>query len=290
MKNRVNMSIKTNTGNWLYFCLFFILPCLLPFPSYSASDTALSAGLVSHRALYDVRLSSKESNAAISNIKGKMFYEWRDECEEWVSNHHFDVLYDYMELPAQHVKSNFSTYESHDGERFFFNVQRNRSDQISEDLRGAAQPGLATYTHPEDLVILLPEGTVFPTAHTLKVLNAIKQGVNSYSTILFDGSDDKGPVDVNSFIGQQVSYKKHEELDIKDNDINMSLLNGKAWRVHLAFFPLAKEDVTAQYEMSVVFHENGIISAMDIDYGDFSVAQKLVALEPLEAVCDGSSK
>jgi len=38
----------------------------------------------------------------------------------------------------------------------------------------------------------------------------------------------------------------------------------------------------ADYEMDVIFHENGIISDMFIEYKDFSVTQKLVALEKIK--------
>ena len=51
-------------------------------------------------------------------------------------------------------------------------------------------------------------------------------------------------------------------------------------------FPLHSESEVADYEMSIVFHENGVISDMFIEYDDFSVRQKLLALEPLESGCD----
>jgi hypothetical protein len=56
----------------------------------------------------------------------------------------------------------------------------------------------------------------------------------------------------------------------------------------MAVFPLEGEDTaTSDYEMTLVFHENSVISDMLVDYDDFSVAQKLVALEKIEPVsCD----
>lgn len=37
--------------------------------------------------------------------------------------------------------------------------------------------------------------------------------------------------------------------------------------------------------MSLIFHENGVVSDMVVEYKDFSVTQKLVALEPLSDAC-----
>jgi hypothetical protein len=43
--------------------------------------------------------------------------------------------------------------------------------------------------------------------------------------------------------------------------------------------------------MSLVFHENGLISDMLIEYDDFSVTQKLVALEKVDAAsCSEKNK
>ena len=40
----------------------------------------------------------------------------------------------------------------------------------------------------------------------------------------------------------------------------------------------------------LIFHENGVISDMYVDYGNFSVTQKLTAIEPLGDACDAQGK
>jgi hypothetical protein len=63
-------------------------------------------------------------------------------------------------------------------------------------------------------------------------------------------------------------------------------LRGPAWNVRLAFFPVRGTEAISDYEMNAVIHRNGIISDMRVDYKDFSVTQKLVALERLKnTVC-----
>jgi len=255
----------------------------------AALDPAKEMGMLAHKALYDIKLSTKKSSSNISNISGKMFYEWQPSCDAWISNHRFDMLYEYAQSPSVRVTSDFSTYESFDGKSFNFTLQRKRGGMVFEEVRGSANagekdyPDEVIYSIPKELVFNLPEGTLFPTAHTLAVLDKIKAGDKFYKATIFDGSDAKGPVDINSLIlSNEAAYipaignNKH---------INKDLIKAKGWNMRLAFFPLNDFEITPDYEMSMVFHENGVISDMDVDYGDFSVTQKLIAIEPLDDAC-----
>ena len=273
--------------------VIFILSVLLGFfgiimPVYAGLDRASEAGLTPHKALYDIRLSSKKSGANVSDINGTMFYEWRPSCDAWVTTHRFDMTYDYLEVPSVRVTSDFSTYESFDGNSFNFSLQRKRGGLVFEEIRGSANlegtdnAREAVYTVPQDLVFDLPDGTLFPMAHTLAVLEKVKSGNTFYNATIFDGSDAEGPVDINSFVAKEASYTPPEEY--ADN-IDSGLVQSKGWKLRLAFFPLNSFEETADYEMSLIFHENGVISDMEVDYGDFSVTQKLRAIEVVEGSC-----
>ncbi len=278
-------SMKTLVwGGAFLWCL-----CVSSFPAYAVLDPAREAGFIPHKALYDIYLSSKKSSAKVANIHGKMVYEWQPSCDAWVSSHHFDVTYEYAETPPMRITSDFSTYESFDGKGFNFTSQRKREGLVFEELRGnvVAQdtdyPNEAVYSIPEDLVFELPEGTLFPMAHTLDVLDKIKGGQKFYNATMFDGSDEEGPVDINSFIGKSASFTPDEEYK---KHIDTTLVENEAWKLRLAFFPLSSFEETSDYEMSVIFHENGVISDMEIEYDDFSVVQKLVAIEKLGSNCE----
>ena len=251
-------------------------------------DPASAAGLRPHKALYDIKLSAKKSSAKVANITGTMFYEWQPSCDAWVTNHQFDMTYEYLEVPSVRVTSDFSTYEAFDGKSMNFALQRKREGVVFEEIRGnadikdAVSSGQAIYTMPEDLVFDLPENTLFPMRHTLAVLEKIKEGAKFYNVTMFDGSDAEGPVDVNSFILNATKYMPDKQYVAH---IDKSLIDTKAWKLRLAFFPLNKSDEIAEYEISFTFHENGVISAMEIEYADFSVTQTLTALEALDTAC-----
>ncbi len=257
----------------------------------AAGDVALKAGLRPHKALYDVKMVTNKSASQFVNLTGKMYYDWKPSCDAWVSNHKFNLVYEYADSPAMRITSNFSTYESFDGKTMNFVSQRKRDGHLFEELRGSAEIGSgsrqeARYTIPEGLVFALPQGTLFPMYHTLNVLKKIKAGEKLYSAVIFDGSDEEGPVQVTSFIS---SAADSADLVKVSAGMDKGLLRSKAWNIRLAFFPLNKPDSDADYEMSIVFHENGVISSLLIEYRDFSVKQELIALEPLEVKSCGNS-
>ena len=276
----------------LKFSLFFFLPLI----AFSGQGFATeiqnkidSIGFKPHKALYDIKLAGSRSGSQILNISGQMFYEWQPSCDAWTTNHRFNILYEYADSAPMRITSNFSTYETFDGESLSFTSQRKRDGEVFEEMRGnatmtAGLVGNAVFTIPAELEFELPEGTLFPVAHTMAVAEKIREGKKFYNTTIFDGSDEEGPVSVNTFIGKpaqpiQLGEDLHKALDKK-------LLESPAHAVRLAFFPLHDEEATSDYEMNLVFHENSLISDMLIEYDDFSVSQKLIAVEPIEDSCN----
>ena len=276
---------------YVFVWIFSLAFLLVGFPAHAVLDRAQKAGFAPHKALYKVSMETRKNGAQIANVSGQMFYEWKTSCDAWISNHRYDVLYDYADAPSMRVKSDFSTYEAFDGESLSFTSQRKRGGSIFEELRGNAkikdEKSEAVYSMPPDLVFKLPKGALFPMAHTLDVMEKIKQGKKFYKATIFDGSDKDGPVDINTFIGKVFDTAgMTETLENMDKD----LIETKAWKLRLAFFPLLEYQSIADYEMDLVFHENGVISDMLIEYEDFSIRQKLVAIEPMKDVCEAKSE
>ncbi|MBI1300883.1 MAG: DUF1849 family protein [Alphaproteobacteria bacterium] len=281
------MSILNN-----YFHVFFsIVIFVIAQPAYAKLDRASEMGFIAHKAHYEIKMASKKSSASVSNITGTMIYEWQPSCDDaWITTHNFDMLYEYREIPPVRINSHFSTRETFDGQKFNFALQRKQNGAVYEEVRGNAyknsddQKGKAEYTKPVDLVFTLPEGTLFPTSHTMAVVQQIRDGRKFDNLTLFDGSDEQGPVDVNTIILSKGAVK---EISPGSENIDQALLKPQNWNLRLAFFPLIDPtNDQADYEISVNFHENGVISDMKIDYKDFSVIQNLTTLEPIEISCD----
>ncbi|MEM6811645.1 MAG: DUF1849 family protein [Pseudomonadota bacterium] len=238
-----------------------------------------------HKALYNIKLVATRSGSPIINISGKMLYEWKPTCEGWITDHKFNLLYEYADSPGMEITSDFSTYETFDGENFNFIAQRKRNDQLYQEFRGSAETlsdgKIAEFSVPEDVIFDLDEKTYFPMTHTVKMIQKALNEDKFFNAVVFDGSDDEGPVIINTFIGS--SAEANAEVR-KSDAIDQKLVRNKAWNISMAVFPKDEvEEAAADYEMDVVFHENGVISDMLVDYDDFSVTQSLVALEKIEA-------
>lgn len=245
-------------------------------------------GFKPHKALYDIKLAGTRSGSQILNISGQMFYEWQPSCDAWISNHRFNILYEYADSTPMRITSNFSTYEPFDGKSLSFTSQRKRDGELFEEIRGSAlieegAEGEAVFTIPADLEFDLPKGTLFPISHSIAVAEKVKEGKKFYNAQIFDGSDEEGPVSVNAFIGKSVVP---DQLQQENPALDKELLRSPAHNVRLAFFPLANEEAVSDYEMTLVFHENSLISDMVIEYDDFSVSQKLIAVEPMKDGCE----
>lgn len=267
-----------------FFLFLMIILCGAGNSAFSA-DPARDAGLVPHKALYQIKLASTKSGSQIVNVEGQMFYEWQPSCEAWNSSHRFKLLYEYADSKPLNVTSDFSTFEPFDGKSLNFTSQRKRDGRVFEEVRGSATLDEALYTIPDGLSYDLPEGTAFPMQHTLTLLEKAKAGKKFYTTTMFDGSDEEGPVEINAFI-----RGADAEVIEASGDIDEDLLGGQRWKVRLAFFPLNNAEETSDYEMDLLLHENGVITNMFVEYDDFSITQNLVALEKLESSCPEETK
>jgi len=273
-------------------CLSFISGVLLlaPLPASAAGK-----GLAPHKAIYDIKMTSRHSGAQVLNISGQMYFEGKATCEAWTTEHRFKLVYEYEDTPPMRITSNFSTYETMDGHDFSFTSRRERNGQLYEELRGHATlndkgEGEAVYSLPDGLTFDLKPGIIFPTTHTETMLEQLKSNKKFFNAHVFDGSDQEGPVAINTFIGNLV-----DDITAMVPDallFDKSLISSPAHKVRMAFFPLNKYEEEPDYEMDIILHDNGIISDMLVDYGSFSIAQDLVALEKLDMpVCDpGKSK
>ena len=243
--------------------------------------------LAPHKALYDINLAATRSGSQIVNISGKMFFEWKPTCDSWVTDHKFSLFYEYADSPSMMITSDFSTLENFDGEAFNFSARRSRNGDLYQEIRGLAltqgqKAGEAGYTMPAGLEFDLDPGTLFPMAHSVALIKAAKQGHKFHHSHVFDGSDDEGPVEISSFVGEKIEGGITQVVYQENPKIDVELISAPAWKVRMAVFPTLSDEAISDYEMDMIFHDNGVISDMLVEYDDFSVTQKLVALEKVE--------
>ncbi len=244
--------------------------------------------LIPHKAIYDIEMTSKRSSSQVLNIHGQMYFALQPTCDAWSTDHRFNLYYEYTDSPPMQITSDFTTYEPYDGKSFDFSSRRKRDGEMYQELRGTAtiengKDGNVAYAAPAGLNIPVPSGGMFPMAHTMQMMKNVRDGRKVFNAVVFDGSDEEGPIEINTIVGKSVAP---DHIIKAGPAIEASLIQSPARKVRMAFFPLASDNPGSDYEMDVVLHDNGVISDMDVEYGEFSVSQKLIALEKIDSpVC-----
>jgi len=255
------------------FLLIIILSCFIV---WGQSKLAHADVLTPHQAIYNLTLSGKKSGAQIVSLNGSMFYEIKNNCDGWTTHHKFNMRYDYADTPSTFHHSDFTTFESFDGQFFNFSTRRYRNNDLYEEFRGAAQGGQALFSIPQDTKISLSSNVLYPVSHTRALIKKAKEGERFFTSKVFDGSDDEGVIYIHTHISSMEDLPRY-----KTPDIHEDLLPQKAWKVHMSVFPDKDDYELADYEISMVLYDTGIIDKMEIDYGTFKVSQFLSALQPI---------
>ena len=162
-------------------------------------------------------------------------------------------------------------------------TRRFNNGHLFQSVKGRADfdEGVVRYQLPREQDVLMKDGVLSPSAYTLRMVEAIRGGEASFAARLFDGSDNKGPIWINSLIGAPAS----DVVEDVASDIAPEALRSPARHVQMAFFSGEGDDSMPDYEMRAIFHLNGVMRSIQIEYDDFSVVQELVSLDVLEGGC-----
>jgi hypothetical protein len=256
-----------------------LLVCLLMLGGTVSPATARSADIAPHKATYKLSLDHARLQSGISDVNGQMSFSWNDACDGWTINQRFQVKFAYTEGEEMELVTNYATWEAKDGSAYRFNVRKLVNGEVDEELSGGAtlndgKGGTVRYDKPEAKTVELRPGTMFPSAHTMRVLAQVGTDDNLFSVPVFDGAEAEGASQVNTVLGK-LRPPAPSQMKVKDKD----LLAAKAWQVSLAFFPTAPGQELPDYETSMELLENGVMRFMLVDYGDFRIKMELESLE-----------
>ena len=243
-------------------------------------SAARGAEISPHRALYSMTLGSTRTDSGVVDATGTMDYEWGETCDGWTIEQRYRLKMHYAESRDVDIASSFVTWESKDGLRYRFNQQQTRNGERDQEIRGEARldgpgkGGVAEFTKPQPHTLKLAPGVLFPSAHTILLIDAAREGKTFISRQVFDGAADENAVQVSAVIGTKVT------ADPASAKLS-PLLERQGWYVRLAFFPVDAHAEQPDYELGMRLLDNGVSRDMMIDYGDYSIRAKLDDIEAL---------
>lgn len=241
---------------------------------------ARGAEIVPHRALYTMTLSSARTNSGVADARGTMDYEWGETCDGWTIEQRYRLKMRYTESTDVDIASSFITWELKDGTRYRFNQKQMRNGEVEQEIRGEArldgpgEGGVAEFSKPQTQSLKLEPGVMFPSAHTILLIDAAHEGENFLSRLVFDGATDENAVQVSAAIGAKIAP------DAAAATLS-PLLQRPGWRIRLAFFPVDANAEKPDYELGMRLLDNGVSQDMVIDYGEYAIRAKLDDIEPL---------
>ncbi len=251
---------------------------------------AVRPPMLSHRAMYSVSLSPDHNRGQVSNVDGRMVTEWQETCDGLISEQRIvtDMLDEAGEKSLSDISA--SSWESQDGLRFRFSMrQRLDNKLVAEYVGNAVYPaelgqGTATISKPDEKVVVLPAGVLFPSGYMQALLDAARNGKKSMSRQVFDGTSESDYYLVVTAIGSETTGNAAQQSEETRNDkVHKSVVSAVEglswWPVQVSYYGLEVNEGLPEFEMAFKLYDNGISADLTLDYGAFALFASLQRVE-----------
>ncbi|MGC8475242.1 MAG: EipB family protein [Acetobacteraceae bacterium] len=237
--------------------------------------------LLAHRALY--RLSLVDGRGNVVAGSGLMGFQLTAACPGWRLTQRLEMTVTDAEGAETHMISAYRTWESADGTRLRFHTTQTTDGRIAAETAGTARllrpggPGAVDYMLPGGPhQVALPAGTLFPLAQTRALIAAALAGKRFLSAPLFDGTGAHGATP-----SSMVALAR-----LPPGPAPFPLLASlPSVRLQLAFFSHDPRAVGPDFQTTVRYWANGVAGTQLMDFGDFVIKARLIALHPLAQRC-----
>ncbi|WP_420393112.1 EipB family protein [Acuticoccus sp.] len=248
---------------------------------------AASQELAPHRAVYDLTLVRAGASVSMLSAQGRLVFEVNGAvCEGFTNNSRFvtrtvnregDTVVDDLRL------STFETFEP--AEFVFLNQTVSESDTVSVvegRATGKASGTIVELTEPKERTARLPRA-VFPTQHTVLILQAAAAGERVLEAPVFDGGGDADRVfATTTVIGdpetglQGAGPRERSALAAVPDAAELA-----TYTLVISYFDqgATSGEAVPDYVISFRMLQNGISYDATFDYGSFALAGRLVELE-----------
>jgi len=262
-------------------------------PVHAISSTG-AASLAPHRAVYEMTLDESRPASGVSGVQGRMVFEFAGSgCDGYTMNMRLVTQVEGESGRSIVTDLRSSTWEQGAGKRYRFNSSQYRGDKLEESTSGDAERTNGNenvevhVVTPKAKELKVSGPVLFPTQHSLAILEAAKARKSILQARVYDGSSKGDKVYLTTtFIGKKVADGANEPSPDADKDKTLSGM--ASWPVSISYFengPDATE--TPVYQLSFRLYSNGISRDLLIDYGDFAIKGNLSSLEVMPvSKCD----
>ena len=244
--------------------------------------------LTPHRAIYQVTLDDARSASGITGIDGRMVFEFSgSECDGYSLNMRMVTQMTDSQGQTNLTDLRSSTWEQGNGQKFRFQSAQYLNDKLGDVTMGRATrnvPDTAVevkLSQPGHAELNLSGQVLFPTQHSIALMNAAQEGEALLQAQIYDGSEKGQKVyETTAFIGKPVAAGTEDKIETPAKDKGLAELI--SWPVSIGYFESKGGDLTPSYQIDFRLYANGVSRELLIDYGDFTVHGTLTSLEYLK--------
>ena len=240
-------------------------------PARAVDDSHDAVRIVPHSATYSMSLSRIDLDSSVFDFSGGLKISLVEDCEAWHLSQ--ETVIGFVNALGQGTPTILShtAREGKDGTWLRFASERTWGgdrEAVTESHGGRVERRdgrlVATYDG-HDIPVVLSEQTLFPVAHSRKLLEEARRATRVFAAREFSGSDHmEGDVLVTAVIGNgKTGWNTPEGLDATVAEV---LFSGTSWPVHLGYFSPDSRVDAPDYEVSMHLHESGAVSSLTLHY------------------------
>jgi hypothetical protein len=256
-------------------------------PAQPAVAQAGTIALASHRAVYELKLSSTRGKRPMESVRGRILYDFSGSACEGYALQFRQV----SELNGGEGKVAISdlratSWEEGEAKRLRFHSQNYFDQRLRDSVDGEAERDndrvAVRLTKPADKTVDLKTDLVFPTEHIRRIIAAARQGRTLDQVAVYDGSDTGEKVyDTLSVIGKPIAPSEQKPADAIAGQTIFETLT--RWPVTISYFDRAAAEKGGEqqpiYAITFELYENGVSRALLLDYGDFVLSGEMTSIE-----------
>jgi hypothetical protein len=268
------------------FLAALTLTAVLPAAPAAAQQSAPMA-LASHRAVYDLKLSSTRGKRSMNAVRGRILYDFSgNACDGYALQFRQVSELDSGEGKVAVSDLRATSWEDGDGKRLRFHSQNYFDDNLRDKVDGEAErakDGVAVkLTEPDEKKIDLAVDLTFPTEHVRRIIAAARDGKTLLQVSVYDGSDTGEKIyDTLTVIGKALAPDATKPDDATAKEAALAAMT--RWPVTISYFDRAAKDSNGEqqpvYAITFELYENGVSRALLLDYGDFVLTGEMTSLE-----------
>jgi hypothetical protein len=252
-------------------------------PQSSAID------LAPHLAIYDMSLHNATAGSNISDVRGRLVFDFAGSaCAGYTLKSRLVTKVVDREGNATVTDLRSSTFENHAGDRFRFENKQYIGRQLSEQVAGLAERHEkgdeieVDLDLPKESQLKFDGKVLFPTQHSIAILDAALRGAKVLQADIYDGSEQGNKLfQTTTFIGRQIEPGTGNRLSVIANADRLDQLI--SWPISISYFEIFRNPAQDQglptYELSFRLFANGVSRDLLINYGDILIHGELTRLD-----------